>query len=102
MAKIPVDSFIQIEAWLRDIIRDEIQTVLQRTIRQTPKSSIEPISSENNILSLKKAAEYMGISSPMMHRIRREGRIGCYRIGRRILFSKTDHLDPYLHSNSSE
>lgn len=42
------------------------------------------------------AAERLGISKPSLLRLRREGHIGHYRIGARVLYSEAAHIRPFL------
>jgi excisionase family DNA binding protein len=42
------------------------------------------------------AAKYLGISLSTIKRMRYEGEIAHYRIGRRIRYSKEKHLDTFL------
>jgi excisionase family DNA binding protein len=46
----------------------------------------------------KAAAEYIGVSLITLDRALRDGEIGHYRIGRRILFSE-EHLNDFLALN---
>ena len=50
----------------------------------------------NNLLSVKEAAEFLGISQVTLHRILKRQEIGFFRVGYRILFSKEQHLLPFL------
>ncbi len=44
------------------------------------------------------AAQYLGISTVTIDRALAKRKIGCYRIGRRVIFSRA-HLDEFLSSN---
>lgn len=51
---------------------------------------------EEKLLSVKEASKFLGISSVTLHRILKREEIGCFRVGNRILFSKENHLFPFL------
>ncbi|MDQ3919585.1 MAG: helix-turn-helix domain-containing protein [Acidobacteriota bacterium] len=38
------------------------------------------------------------ISKPSLLRLRRDGRIGYYRIGARVVYSEAEHIRPFLDS----
>jgi excisionase family DNA binding protein len=44
------------------------------------------------------AAVRLGISKPSLLRLRRDGRIGYYRIGSRVVYSEAEHIRPFLDS----
>jgi excisionase family DNA binding protein len=44
------------------------------------------------------AAARLGISRPTLLRLRKESRIGYYRIGARVVYSEDKHLRPFLDS----
>lgn len=46
----------------------------------------------------KAAANYLSVSLSTLKRIRYSGDIGHYRIGMRIRYSKSQHLDPFISS----
>ncbi len=59
--------------------------------------SLEPKNEQsNNLLSVKEAAKFLGISQVTLRRIIKGQKIGFFRVGYRILFSKEQHLFPYL------
>lgn len=50
----------------------------------------------DNLLSVKEASKFLGISQVTLHRILKRREIGFFRVGYRILFSKEQHLFPFL------
>jgi excisionase family DNA binding protein len=44
------------------------------------------------------AAARLGISKPSLLRLRKEARIGHYRIGARVVYSEDKHIRPFLDS----
>lgn len=53
----------------------------------------EEIKTEETLLTKTEAAEFLGISPVTLWRMRES--IKCYRIGRRVFFSKEKHLLPF-------
>jgi len=51
---------------------------------------------EGRLYSETEAAERLGVSRITLLRMRRDGRIGFYRIGVRVLFSEAEHIRPFL------
>jgi excisionase family DNA binding protein len=51
---------------------------------------------EEKLLSVKEASKFLGISQVTLHRILKRHEIGFFRVGYRILFSKEQHLFPFL------
>jgi excisionase family DNA binding protein len=56
---------------------------------------------EEKLLNINEAAKYLGVSVITLWRKLGRGKgntkvIDCYRVGRRVLFSKEKHLLPYL------
>ena len=49
--------------------------------------------SEETLLNKQEAADFLGVSLATLWRLGAE--INCYRIGRRVFFSKEKHLLPY-------
>ena len=54
---------------------------------------------EEKLLNIKEAADFLGISTVTLWRNGKE--IGCYRIGNRRLFSKEKHLIPFLEKRET-
>src|SRR4030095_300591 len=93
--KMPINNlFEQIEPFLRQIIREEVQAVLL----EADRSQRSPLVAQRSksLMSVKGLAKSLGISEGMVHRLRREGGLGFYRVGRRILFSLDEHVRPFL------
>jgi excisionase family DNA binding protein len=59
-------------------------------------------SDKERLLSVKEAAQFIGISAVTLHRILKREEIEHYRIGNRILFSKESHILPYLSRNEKK
>lgn len=51
---------------------------------------------EERLYSEAEAAARLGISKPSLLRLRRDGRIGFYRVGVRVVYSEAEHLRPFL------
>ena len=49
-------------------------------------------------LSDKEAAEYLQVSTMTLWRVRREGKLCCYRVGGKRIFYKKSELDAYRES----
>ena len=54
----------------------------------------------NAVFNLKEAAAYLGISTPTLAALLRNGKIPCRRAGQRWLISKTA-LDTWLNANTN-
>jgi len=70
----------QVEPWLRSLLRDEVTKAFEQGCA-TSMSSRTP-----DLLDSKRVAEYLGISEVTLWRLRKEGRIGFFRIGSRVNF----------------
>lgn len=56
---------------------------------------------DDHMKNVKQGAQYLGISPVTLRRILKSGQIGCFKIGSRIVFSKEQHLIPFLLKNES-
>lgn len=50
------------------------------------------------LYSEREAADRLGVSQVTLLRRRRAGLIGYYRIGTRVVYSETKHIQPFLQS----
>lgn len=57
---------------------------------------------ENRNLSAKELSQMMGLSRPTLSRLVAAKKLGCYRIGARILFDYQRHVLPFLRSNEQK
>ncbi len=55
-----------------------------------------PNKTDDQLLNVKDAARFLGISTITLWRNLKRDAIGCYRIGNRVLLSKQKHLLPFL------
>jgi excisionase family DNA binding protein len=58
--------------------------------------------SDKNLLSVREASKFIGISHITLHRILKREEIGHFRVGNRILFSKELHLLPFLRKHECQ
>ncbi len=59
----------------------------------------ESLSAENpDLLREGRAAQFIGVSQMTLIRKRRNGEVSFYQIGSRCLYSKENHLLPYLET----
>lgn len=54
------------------------------------------ISDENALKDRKEAAEYLKVSVITIDRNVKTKKLGCYRVGTRVLFDVVNHLQPFL------
>ena len=57
------------------------------------------LEAKDKLMSIKQAAEFLGISVVTLHRKKKEKTIGFYQVGNRILFSMEKHILSYLKKN---
>ena len=57
---------------------------------------------DEKLLTIKEAVKFLCISIPTLNRIKERKEIGFYQIGRRIVFSKENHLIPYLQKSEQK
>lgn len=63
---------------------------------------MEKIDTDERLLSVTEASNFLGVSKVTLRRILRREEIGFFRVGARILFSKNDHLLKYLRRCEKE
>jgi len=54
------------------------------------------MNSNEHLLSEKEAAEYIGVCRLTLMRLRKNKRLGFFRVGTRILYSIEQHIKPFL------
>lgn len=54
------------------------------------------------LLSVKEASQFLGISQVTLRRILKRQEIGLFRVGNRILFSREQHLLPFLQKSEQQ
>jgi len=91
------DAIEQIEPWLRNLIREEINRAIN--LPKESASALSQTAETKSVMSIKEVSIFLGISQGTIHRLIRDGRIGHYRVGRRILFSLDDHIRPFLETS---
>lgn len=61
-------------------------------------SNIAEPSAQSDLLPEKQAAKYLGISYVTLFRKRANKEIGFFRVGHRVIYSISRHLQPFLDS----
>jgi excisionase family DNA binding protein len=54
------------------------------------------MNSNEQLLSEKQAAEYIGVCRLTLMRLRQRRQLGFFRVGTRILYSIDEHIQPFL------
>jgi excisionase family DNA binding protein len=77
----------------RQITADVKSAVLEALIEEKAQSPIIGIEIEEGFLSRSQAAAFLHCSLPTLHRQQKIKNIRTYKIGRKVLFKKTDLLE---------
>lgn len=91
-----VDLAVEVEMWLRGIIRAEIVAAGPPFSSEEPEA--KPVKAQDSLLNMKLAADYLGVSKVALYRFKKRGEIGYYGTGNRALFSVQKHILPFLES----
>lgn len=96
------DIWNEIELRIRSIVREECEAVVDRLIKEHETRLSELKDRPHNeptkkpVLNNEEAAEFLRVSPMTLGRYRKDGTIGFYRIGSRVVFSVEEHLIPFL------
>lgn len=90
----------QAQAEAKTAAEPETAAQTPRTASEAAPTAVSPINEP--LLNETEAAKFLGVSRMTLLRKRKAGEIKCFRVGFRVLYSKEQHLAPFLAKCESD
>lgn len=84
---------------LRDLIKEDVKQTVNETLLSSPafnSAAKDPLANETvgtDYLTVDQAIALLHVSKPTLHRYRKENAVSVSRVGRRVLFKRSDLVE---------